>query len=708
MNWTSVLASLSFAALASGQVILPAGMAAAEGSIGSAMPWGGGALGVLHQCVYDSAHFTSQGINTPILITGLRWRPNGGSDFDTGTYPDGCTVRLSTAPFDHTAVTTSFAANHGPDLTTCYRGVVAWLGQPSQPVQPFCIGVTFPTAFFYDPSAGDLNIECDIPTQTVFGFAYGVAGALDAHGVPGQALASAVQRWAAPPVPAWATTQVLPSTAIVVQVDYVPVPASYAGFTASVTEGPSPLTVNFRNRAYSNAPGGVLSYAWDFDGDSVVDSTAPNPSWTYASCGSYAVSLTVTDGVNPPQTLTRANFIRTDRIVADFSYSVLAPQILQFTATSDLPATSWAWDFDGDTVVDSNLQNPVWIFANPVPREVSVTVARSCGPAVTVTKVISGYKEVSTTYAGNGGQFITSPDGTVSCYDLGVQNPQGVEISGFATNLEGPFGTPFAIDVYVKRGSYSGFELTPSAWTKVGVASGTTVGAGQRSSSFLATPVYLPQGSYAIALHYTGASAVNTRHSQIVGGTTFTVAYANADLSLTLGNMVWPQQGSTAPFLGFGWVGGIVWNGSIYYETHDVFGGAAYGWFGEGCGGTLGMTSMPATTQPTLGGTLTAVLDNLPLGLAVVAMGASNSVAAIGPLPLDLGPFGAPGCPLRVSVDVLDPVVGVGTSATWNVPIPNLPVFSGLRIYTQAAVLDPASNAFGFALSRAYAWILGS
>ncbi|MFN9706850.1 MAG: hypothetical protein ACK595_18795, partial [Planctomycetota bacterium] len=41
--------------------------------------------------------------------------------------------------------------------------------------------------------------------------------------------------------------------------------------------GASPLTVHFTSTSVRSAPGGITGYAWDFDGDTVVDSTLPNP-----------------------------------------------------------------------------------------------------------------------------------------------------------------------------------------------------------------------------------------------------------------------------------------------------------------------------------------------------------------------------------------------------------------------------------------------
>ena len=90
------------------------------------------------------------------------------------------------------------------------------------------------------------------------------------------------------------------------------------------------------------------------------------------------MSLTVTDGVNPPSTLTRTNYITTDSIVANFTSQVIGPLTVQFTDTSNMQATSWAWDLDGDNLVDSNLQNPSFLYANQLmlgaPRTFGVQV----------------------------------------------------------------------------------------------------------------------------------------------------------------------------------------------------------------------------------------------------------------------------------------------------------------------------------------------
>jgi len=62
-----------------------------------------------------------------------------------------------------------------------------------------------------------------------------------------------------------------------------------ASFTASPTSGPAPLTVAFTD----TSTGGATSWSWDF-GDGGT-STLQNPSHTYASTGTYIVTLTATN-----------------------------------------------------------------------------------------------------------------------------------------------------------------------------------------------------------------------------------------------------------------------------------------------------------------------------------------------------------------------------------------------------------------------------
>ncbi len=70
-----------------------------------------------------------------------------------------------------------------------------------------------------------------------------------------------------------------------------------ADATSDVAGGPNPLTVKFSGLGSTDAdPGETLTYAWDLDGDNLLDdSTAAQPAFTYEMPGTYTVTLKVTD-----------------------------------------------------------------------------------------------------------------------------------------------------------------------------------------------------------------------------------------------------------------------------------------------------------------------------------------------------------------------------------------------------------------------------
>jgi hypothetical protein len=76
-----------------------------------------------------------------------------------------------------------------------------------------------------------------------------------------------------------------------------------ADFTADVTSGPVPLSVNFTDQS----TGDISSWSWDF-GDGAT-STEQNPAHTYTDPGTYTVTLTVT-GPERSDTETKADYIK--------------------------------------------------------------------------------------------------------------------------------------------------------------------------------------------------------------------------------------------------------------------------------------------------------------------------------------------------------------------------------------------------------------
>ncbi len=67
-----------------------------------------------------------------------------------------------------------------------------------------------------------------------------------------------------------------------------------AAFSATPLTGNAPLTVQLTDASTGTGP---LTYAWDFNNDGNVDSTAQNPSFVYTTAGTYTVKLTVTNAI---------------------------------------------------------------------------------------------------------------------------------------------------------------------------------------------------------------------------------------------------------------------------------------------------------------------------------------------------------------------------------------------------------------------------
>jgi PKD repeat protein/glucose/arabinose dehydrogenase len=72
--------------------------------------------------------------------------------------------------------------------------------------------------------------------------------------------------------------------------------APIATLSATPTSGHAPLAVSFTgDQSFDPDPGDSIAFAWDFTNDGTVDSTEPNPTFTYTANGVYTAKLTVTD-----------------------------------------------------------------------------------------------------------------------------------------------------------------------------------------------------------------------------------------------------------------------------------------------------------------------------------------------------------------------------------------------------------------------------
>jgi len=157
----------------------------------------------------------------------------------------------------------------------------------------------------------------------------------------------------------------------------------------------------------------IVSWEWDFDNNGSIDSYEQNPQWTYTEAGLYTVTLTVSDGSNTG-TETKVDYITVgEPIIVDFEADITLgsfPLDVQFTDLSsggldtsnreieranntEVVETNnsrdiviWEWDFDNDGVIDSNEQNPAYIYNSIGYYSVCLTVYDNINNSNTLTK----------------------------------------------------------------------------------------------------------------------------------------------------------------------------------------------------------------------------------------------------------------------------------------------------------------------------------
>ncbi|MBK8978992.1 MAG: hypothetical protein IPM29_24110 [Planctomycetes bacterium] len=189
--------------------------------------------------------------------------------------------------------------------------------------------------------------------------------------------------------------------------------------------------------------------------------------------------------------------------------------------------------------------------------------------AVLASFATAQLQTLTTTFANNNGGAAE----WTNQFDLTVTNPAGVTIPWLDINTSTT--TAGTLDIYVQpNGTYVGNQVNPAAWPAsptVSSLSFTGAGTGLPTNAILSAPLFLAQGSYAVAIHYRGVAPLYTNGS----GTN--QSYSDANIALALGS-------ATAGLFSGTLFDPRVCNLRLYYGVGNVrnFAGAAP--FGTGCG----------------------------------------------------------------------------------------------------------------------------
>jgi PKD repeat protein len=161
-----------------------------------------------------------------------------------------------------------------------------------------------------------------------------------------------------------------------------------ANFKALTNAGYVPFTVMFTNTGV-----GATGWSWNF-GDGVGTDTVQNPTYVYNTAGTYAVTLTATDGATS-ETVTRTNYITvSDRPVVTFTADQRtnsSPMTVNFTNTSSNTnsVTLWRWTIDGQSIYS---QDATYTFTNNYSTNRSFNIAlRAYTPSGTLTSTSNSF-----------------------------------------------------------------------------------------------------------------------------------------------------------------------------------------------------------------------------------------------------------------------------------------------------------------------------
>ena len=233
------------------------------------------------------------------------------------------------------------------------------------------------------------------------------------------------------------------ATATSTQSVTVTAPPANVAPTASFTSSCTNLTCSFDGSASSDSDGTISSYAWSFGASGV---TASN---TFASAGTYSVSLTVTDNNGATNTATQS--------VTVTAPPVNTPPTAAFTwACTDLTCNfdgngssdadgvinTYAWSFGASTVAASNT------FASAGTYSVTLTVTDNGGATGAVTHSIAVTAPPTGNVLSNGVAVtgLAASKGSNINYTMVV--PAGANLLSFA--ISGGTGDA---DIYVRFGA---------------------------------------------------------------------------------------------------------------------------------------------------------------------------------------------------------------------------------------------------------------
>jgi hypothetical protein len=532
-----------------------------------------------------------------------------------------------------------------------------------------------------------------------------------------------------------------------------------ADFSATPTSGPAPLLVSFTDLSTTSAPGGITSWAWDFETDSIIDSTMQNPVFVYGSAGVYTVTLTVTDAVHAPDHETKPQKILVGDPLPKFTVnpeSACEGEFIGFDETTSGTANTFEWTYANgsmQTITSTLGGDHEWAYATAGEYQPSLRVKLQPPPSnLSAPYTLPGYLTIY--------PCGSNPKGP-GLFRIHFDEPRGNRLANTCANASMPTEVTLPSSTWqldpgpgreywkTSEDGFGALGVAPMAgdhcittgWA-MNVPGSMTVAWWQRSTGHstmqadawggtgASSPRCFTGGAAGDTLVYSVAALgdfsalVDVRTSAqwthvalviddqrgfarwyIDGVQTNVMGFLpGAHLAMNTGfHIAWHTDPMTA-YSAFFALDDFVMDLRAYSaaEIAVLMMGeqASHSTFDAGCPGSVGVPVIGGSTSPILGSTFVVTLSQMPANsLCALFFGLFTDTS---PIPLDLGFLGATGCLLSVSPDLsFLSFSGPSGSTSFAFSIPNAPLLLHSHFYFQGFVRDPPANAGGFVMTAA-------
>jgi gliding motility-associated-like protein len=137
--------------------------------------------------------------------------------------------------------------------------------------------------------------------------------------------------------------------------------------------------------------GSIIKYRWDFDNNGSIDDSTANPAYIYLTAGtkqSRLMAISNNNCINQNVNPVVVHYNPVANFSAPSTCLPASTNFSDFSTSLDGTISSYAWDFNGDNIIDNNLQNPQYIFTQSGNYGVKLEVQTQYGCVNTFMKSV--------------------------------------------------------------------------------------------------------------------------------------------------------------------------------------------------------------------------------------------------------------------------------------------------------------------------------